>query len=332
MMKKKKVLITGVAGFVGSNLATELINRGYEVIGVDDLSHGSLRNIEIFLKHDLFHFVQGDVCNKSIIMEKAHDVDYIVHLAAFKIPRYGNALKTLMVNSKGTENILEISREQGCKVVFSSTSDIYGKNPSLPFSEESDLVLGQTRVKRWGYAVSKIFDEHLCFAYHEEFGVPLTIVRYFGGYGPGQHLSWRGGPQPVFIDCALRKQPLPIHGTGQQKRCFTYISDMVEGTIKAMESEAANGEVFNIGNSFEVSILTLATEIWNLIYPHEKPPIEFISYESFSGKYEDVMRRIPDMEKAKKILNFEAKIDLKEGLTQTIEWQKQVTTAVPKIS
>ncbi|KPK41825.1 MAG: nucleoside-diphosphate sugar epimerase [Omnitrophica WOR_2 bacterium SM23_29] len=319
----KTALITGVAGFIGSNLAEELIRRNYRIIGVDNFSQGFKRNIENLFKRPSFSFYEGDICNRDLMLEISKDVDWIIHLAAYKIPRYGNAMATLKVNIKGTENVLDAAKNNGCKVLFSSTSDIYGKNPSPPFSEDSDILLGQTNVKRWSYAVSKIYDEHLCFAYQEEYGVPIVILRYFGGYGPNQNLTWWGGPQSVFIDCALRKKPLPVHGNGKQTRSFTYVSDITEGTIAALENKDAPGQAFNIGNRREISIIELARMIWKMVNPKDEPLIEFISYRSFSGKYEDVPRRIPDTSKTSKLLNFNPKIELEEGLPITIEWQKQ---------
>lgn len=318
----KKILITGVSGFVGSHLAKALLSRGYVVKGMDNLSQGAQRNMDSFIHHPHFSFHKGDVCDFETVEKLALDVDGIAHLAAFKIPRYGGASKTLLINTKGTENILEIGRKNKTRIVFSSTSDVYGKNPNVPFHENSDLLMGHTKIGRWAYAVSKIYDEHLCLAYKEEYAVPISIVRYFGGYGPHQHLTWWGGPQSVFIDCALKGKAIPIHGDGKQTRSFTYISDLVLGTIAALEKEEAIGEVFNIGNDREISIVELASMIWKMIRK-EDPIFEFISYGNFSRQYEDVMRRIPDISKSQKILNFVAKTSLEEGLPQTIEWQKQ---------
>lgn len=318
-----RVLITGVAGFVGSNLAKELLRRDYHVLGVDNLSHGFKRNIETLFKSKSFNFYKEDICNPDFILKIGKKLDGIFHLAAYKIPRYGNALATLKINIKGTENVLEAAKKNKCKVVFSSTSDVYGKNPILPFSEKSDLVLGETNVMRWAYAVSKIYDEHLCFAYQEEFGLPIVILRYFGGYGPHQNLTWWGGPQSVFITAALKKEPLPIHGNGKQTRSFTYISDIVKATILAMENKGAVGEIFNIGNKREINIIALARMTWKMINPHKKPLLEFVSYKTFSKKYEDVSRRVPDIEKAEKILNFIPQVELEEGLPLTIHWQRK---------
>ena len=319
-----RVLITGVAGFVGSNLAKELLRRDYHVLGVDNLSQGFKRNIESLFKSKSFNFYKEDICNPRFILKISNKLDGIFHLAAYKIPRYGNALATLRINIKGTENILELARKNKCKVVFSSTSDVYGKNPMLPFSESSDLVLGETNVARWSYAASKIYDEHLCFAYSDEFKIPVVILRYFGGYGPQQNLTWWGGPQSVFISASLNKVALPIHGNGKQTRSFTYVSDMVRGTILAMESRNAVGEIFNIGNKREISIIELAKMIWKMINPNKKPLFEFIPYKTFSRKYEDVSRRVPGIEKAHNLLNFIPQVELEEGLPLTIDWQRKL--------
>lgn len=318
------VLITGVAGFIGSNLARELLRKDYKVIGIDNFSQGFKRNIESLFTYKSFNFYEGDVCNLDLLSKIGKKLDGIFHLAAYKIPRYGNTLATLKINIKGTENVLEVAKKNKCKVVFSSTSDVYGKNPTLPFSEKSDLVLGATNISRWAYASSKIYDEHLCFAYQEEFGLPVVILRYFGGYGPHQNLTWWGGPQSVFITAALKKEPLPIHGKGKQTRSFTYISDIVRGTILAMENKNAVGEIFNIGNQRELNIIALARMIWKMINPHKKPLFELVSYKTFSRKYEDVSRRVPDTEKAEKILDFSSQVELEEGLPLTIDWQRKL--------
>lgn len=321
----KTILITGVAGFVGSNLAQRLLDKGYQVRGIDNLSQGFKRNIEHLSGNPSFIFYEADVCEAATVLKISEKSDCIVHLAAYKIPRYGNALATLTINTKGTESVLEAARKNKCKVVFSSTSDVYGKNPQLPFSEKSAMVLGETTIKRWAYAVSKIYDEHLCFAYQEEYGVPIVILRYFGGYGPHQNLTWRGGPQSVFINAAFKKERIPIHGDGTQTRSFTYIADIVESTVAAVENEKAAGEVINVGSNHEICIKELAVLIWKMINKDTDPLFEFLSYDNFSGKYEDVQKRVPDITKAKNIFGFVPKITLEEGLAYTIDWQRKVS-------
>ncbi|MCI0418180.1 MAG: GDP-mannose 4,6-dehydratase [Acidobacteria bacterium] len=319
----EKILVTGAAGFIGSNLCGALLAKGHAVCAVDNLSQSTTRNIEKHFGCSGFEFVQEDVRNEPAILRLAEGATVLVHLAAYKIPRYGNALDTLTINVHGTESVLKAAREHKSRVVFASTSDVYGKNPHLPFAETHDLYLGETNVKRWAYAVSKIMDEHYAFAYQQEYGVSVTALRFFGGYGPGQNTTWWGGPQSVFIDAALKDQPMEIHGDGLQTRSFTYISDHVDGILRTMFSPKAVGEIFNLGNVHEISILDLALLVWRLAGRGE-PKVKLISYQAF-GKYEDVRNRVPEISKARELLGFEPKVGLEEGLRKTIEWQRSVT-------
>lgn len=320
----RKVVITGAAGFVGSNLVGALLNKGYTVVGLDNLSQGFLRNLDECLTNSKFTFVQDDVRDSASLCKVVPGAEAIIHLASYKIPRYGNAYDTLTINVKGTENVLRAALDNKCRVIFASTSDVYGKNPALPFGEKSDLYLGETTVKRWSYAVSKMLDEHLCFAYQKEYGLPVSIVRYFGGYGPKQNLTWWGGPQSVFIACALEDRPMPIHGDGLQTRTFTHASDLVDGTIRVLESAQTIGEIFNIGNTKPISIIELAKTIWRLVRGPERPKIEVVPYRSFSGRYEDVRNRVPDISKARTVLGFDPQVELEDGLISTIAWQKGI--------
>ena len=321
----KNILVTGAAGFIGSHLSELFVQEGYKVIGLDNLSYGTLQNLASILGHSQFEFVQGDVRDFKLLLELGRRVDAVVHLAAYKIPRYGNALETLDVNVKGIENVLKISQRVKCRVIFASTSDVYGKNPSLPYSESSDFYMGSPQIPRWSYAISKILGEHLCFIYSKEHGVPMTILRYFGSYGPRQNLTWWGGPQSIFIDCALKNKTLPIHGDGLQTRSFTYIQDTIEGTLRALERKEAIGKVINIGNFEEMTILELGRKIWKFVRGSEAPLIEFVPYRQFPGRYEDVRRRVPDVHLAKEVLGFTPRTSIDEGLIPTIEWQKSVT-------
>ncbi len=321
------IVVTGAAGFIGSHLSELLIQKGFTVVGLDNLSYGLLQNLSSLMGHSRFEFIQGDVRDLDLLLKISGRADAVVHLAAYKIPRYGNALETLQVNVKGTENVLKVSQKTGCKTVFASTSDVYGKNPDLPFSENSDFCMGSPMVRRWSYAISKILGEHLCFIYHKEQGVPITILRYFGSYGPRQNLSWWGGPQSVFIDCALKNRPLPVHGDGLQTRSFTYVKDTVEGTLKALENDEAVGKAMNLGSTEEIAILDLGKKIWKLIRGPEPPKIEFIPYHQFPGRYEDVRRRIPDIRLAEQILEFTPGTPLDAGLLRTIAWQRSLTPA-----
>src|SRR5438093_4134146 len=318
----ESIVVTGAAGFIGSNLSRALLERGHAVCGIDNLSQSTMLNVEPLVEHRSFRFVREDVRDGAAMQRLAAGATVVVHLAAFKIPRYGNALDTLLVNTHGTESMLKAAARVGARLVLASTSDVYGKSPHLPFAETNDLYLGETSVKRWAYATSKIFDEHLCFAYQQERGVPVTILRFFGSYGPGQNRTWWGGPQSVFIDAALRGQPMDVHGDGQQTRSFTYVDDTVDGIVRAMFSARAGGEILNIGSTKPVTIQALAEMVWRLAGTGE-PKTRRVSYQAF-GRYEDVRARVPEIGKAREVLGFEPRVDLEEGLRRTISWQRSV--------
>lgn len=321
-----KVLITGVAGFLGSHLLDRFLADGHTVVGIDNLSMGSRANLAHQLANPRFQFLERDVVDASTFSQLDTHFDRIVHLAAFKIPRYGKAIDTLRINYQGTDNVLQFASKVGCKCVIASTSDIYGRNPKLPFAEDDESVIGSSKVARWSYAVSKLFDEHLAFAYQDSNGIPVTVLRFFGSYGPRQHLSWWGGPQSVFIEAALLGKEIPIHGDGMQTRSFTYVSDTVEGIYAAAMKQEANGEVFNIGSTHEITILELARIIHRLSGAPGEAKIRFVPYESFTGKaYEDVRRRVPDVTRCAQVLGVTAKVGLEEGLLQTIAWQRRFT-------
>lgn len=325
-VKNKTVLITGVAGFLGSNLLGKLLESGCRVVGIDNLSMGSMANLYPHLQDPAFRFIKADAMERSTFERVKEDVSCVVHLAAFKIPRYGKALDTLQVNYHCTDNVLRFGRERQCKCVLASTSDVYGRNLDVPFHEESSsCVIGDSQSPRWAYAVSKLFDEHLALAYQDAYGFPVVLLRFFGSYGPNQPLSWWGGPPPVFIDAVLNDRTLPIHGDGLQTRSFTYVTDTVDGIYRAIVREEANGRVLNIGSTEEVTILELAHRVHRVCGKSGLPKIELVPYESFTGKkYEDVRRRVPDTTLAREMLRFETRVPLDEGLKLTVEWQRQV--------
>lgn len=325
-MSSKKVLVTGVAGFLGSNLTERLLAEGHHVVGVDNLSMGLMSNLTEAIGNSSFRFIKGDVTDRKIFSGLDDDIDVLVHLAAFKIPRYGKAIDTLKINYYGTENALDFGKERGIKCVLASTSDVYGRNPDVPFSEEhSDSLIGNSKAPRWSYAVSKLFDEHLALAYQDAYGFPVTLLRFFGSYGPRQALSWWGGPPPVFINSVLNNETIPIHGDGQQTRSFTYVSDTIDGMYQAIMRDAANGEILNIGSKEEVTILELAKRVKLASGTPGELNYELVPYESFSkNKYEDVMRRVPDTTLCEKLLGVKARVSLDEGLKRTIAWQQQV--------
>ncbi|MBS1574115.1 MAG: GDP-mannose 4,6-dehydratase [Bacteroidetes bacterium] len=317
-----KILITGVAGFIGSNLAKRLLDRGHSVTGIDNLNYGFLRNIEPIKNHPNFEYIMGDIANPLMLNNVKADI--VIHLASQKIPRYTNALRTLEENYLMLRNVVQKCIHDKSKIIFASTSDVYGKNPDVPFNEESALVMGPTTVKRWAYALSKMYGEQYIIANHEEYGIDYTITRFFGSYGPHQNLTWWGGPQSVFIEKAFKKESIDIHGDGSQTRTFTYVEDTVSCLVLCVENEKSKNEIFNTGGrSKEISIKDLAILIWKLVNGEKsEPKLNFIPYSTF-GKYEDVMRRVPNISKIKNTLGFEPQWDLESGLRATIEWQKQ---------
>jgi len=328
-----KILLTGVAGFLGSNLLNKLLNEGHQVVGIDNLSMGKLDNISPHLENANFEFLQRDIVEESTFSTLASDFDVIVHLAAFKIPRYGKAVDTLQINAKGTENLLEFARAHKIKSVLASTSDVYGMSPDLPFKEDGNCLVGNSKVPRWAYAVSKLFDEHLALAYMEAYDFPVVLLRFFGSYGPNQHLTWWGGPQSVFIEKIIKDEVIPIHGDGQQTRTFTFVEDTVRGIYSAMMKEEANGEIFNIGagGDQEITILGLAQLLKRVSGTPGELKYELIPYDQISKgrKYQDVMRRVPDTTKAEQILGFKAKISVEDGMKRTFDWQREILAKQP---
>lgn len=320
-----RILITGVAGFIGSNLASRLLGLGYDVTGVDNFTYGHERNISVFRTHTIFRFIKGALESPECLYSERADI--IVHLASQKIPRYTNSHRTLEDNLNNLRKIVSKCISDKSRLIYASTSDVYGKNPEVPFTEESSLVLGPTNVKRWAYAVSKIHGEHYIIACSDEFGLEYTIARFFGAYGPNQNLTWWGGPQSVFIAKSLNREEMEIHGDGRQTRTFTYIDDTVDALVRIIENRSSDNNVFNVGTTenCEISVVSLATMIWKMIHGQgSEPPLKFIPYASF-GNYEDVMARVPDITKIRNMLGFNPVWGLEEGMKKTIEWQKRVS-------
>lgn len=324
----KKILITGCAGMIGSHLLDELLKLGdYEIIGIDNFSFGSRENIKHNFDNSKFKFYSIDIFDIDTLKILARDVDTIVHLAAVKkIDEKTSGIPTLTTNVTGTENILKIASMWNCKVVFASTSDVYGMSNDLPFREDGDLLLGPSMIKRWAYAVSKLYCEQLAFAYYKDKNVPVVILRYFGGYSNRSKLLWSGGHIPIFIDAILNGTKVPIHGDGSQTRSMAFITDIVDGTLKAMESDKAVGEIINIGNDEEISVLESAKIIHKIVSNGKELNIEFIPYENVFGSYKDIQKRKPDLTKAKDLLGYTPKVSFAEGVRETLITMKSSTT------
>lgn len=317
-----RVLVTGGAGFIGSHLVERLLRLGHEVVVLDDLTTGHTRFLETVLHHPNHTFVQGSVIDRALIRQAIASCDVVYHLAAVLGVKntVDDPLKVIAANLDGTRVVVEEAFAKGIKVVFASTSEVYGKSQALPFHEDADRVLGSTTVNRWCYATAKAMDEHLCLAYAGK-GLSVVILRYFNAYGPRAVATAYGGVVPRFIRAALSGAPLTVYGTGLQKRCFTYISDIVDGTIAAA-APAANHKIINLGSQDEISVGMLAEKIVELA--KSKSEIQRVPYsEAYGPGYEDMMRRVPNLERANTALGYKPKIDLNHGLQNTIQWFRE---------
>ncbi|MBN1876329.1 MAG: NAD-dependent epimerase/dehydratase family protein [Anaerolineae bacterium] len=322
-MTKKTFLVTGGAGFIGSNLVDALLLANHRVVVLDDLSVGKRANFAHHISNPDFEFIQGSVLDMSVVDRLVAAVDGVYHLAAVVGVTYvvQNPLHGILVNSKGTENVFAAAHKYRRKVLFASTSEIFGKSTQVPFKETDNSVFGPTSVPRWAYALAKALDEQLAFAYYRQEGLPVTVIRYFNAYGPRLDPRGYGSVIARFITQALAGQPLTVYGDGQQTRSFTFVKDSVRGTMAAMDFCRGEGMAFNIGNPEEVTIATLAHHIQQLVNPDLE--IVHIPYEQAYGKnFEETRRRLPDVSRAAEILDFRATVPLIEGLQWTISWFK----------
>ncbi len=315
-----KILITGVAGMIGSHVLDRSVEAGYTITGIDNLSIGKLENIAHHLDKKAFTFVEGDVLDRSLLNDIGADADIILHLAATKkISESDCAARTLDGNTKSTENCLELARTTGARVVFASTSDVYGMAVKFPIHEDHNLILGPPHIKRWSYAVSKLYGEQLCFAYHKDYGIPVVVIRYFGAFSERSSFTWSGGHVPVFIDMVLKDEPLTIHGDGSQTRSMAAVDDVVDGTMRCLESDKAVGEVINIGNDEEMTILESARVIHRLAATGNDLKIEFIPFRKIFGDYTEIKRRVPDLSKAERLLDYRPTQDFEPYVKKIID-------------
>jgi UDP-glucose 4-epimerase len=318
-----KVGITGAAGFIGSHLCDRLLAEEVEVVGVDDLSRGSLANLDSALRSPLFRFERLDCTRRRELRSAFNGCDAIIHLAAQKIPRYGGALMTLEANVAGVNAAAGVALALDADLLIASTSDVYG-NAEAPFREDGNVVLGPPTSRRWAYAVSKLYDEHVCLALAEERDLRVTIMRFFGSYGPRNHPSWWGGPQAAFIEVLLDGGIMDIHGDGQQVRTFTFVSDTVDGIVRALRTPQARGEIVNIGGDRPTTILELASLVQEAVGLSSQPlRARFVPYDALPGKYQDVRYRVPDNTKAAALLGFSARVGIEEGLARTAAWHRE---------
>lgn len=314
-----RVLITGGAGFIGSHLSQRLLDGGHQVTVIDDLSTGSLDNIQAFRGHPHFRFVYDSVRNVNIMNLLVEQCDVVYHLAAAVGVKLivEQPVHTIETNIHGTEVVLSVANKFGKKVLLASTSEVYGKSEAVPFREDDDTVLGSTRFSRWSYACSKAIDEFLGLAYHQQYGLPVIIVRLFNTVGPRQTGRY-GMVIPRFVERALRNEPIEIYGNGRQTRCFCCVCDVIRALEDLMNAPEAPGRVFNLGSSEEVTIEELADRVIRLV--GSKSPKIFLSYEEAYGRpFDDMIRRIPDLTRIRELIHYEPTYTLDEILKMIVE-------------
>lgn len=317
-IRAMRVLVTGGAGYIGSHLVDALCEAGHEVRILDDLSTGKAANLAGRL--DQVHLVNGSILDGPLVDREVEAAQLVFHLAAAVGVRHivDDPLASLLVNTRGTENVLGACFRFWRKVLVASTSEVYGKTAKVPMREDDDRVLGPTTVHRWSYSTAKAIDEHLAFAYAAS-SLPMVIVRYFNSYGPRLDERGYGSVVANFLRQAIAGEPLTVHGDGSQSRCFTYVDDTVRGTMLAAFTAEAEGKVFNLGSPRETTVIQLAEMIKAAVGSDSS--IEPTAYETYYGPgFEDTRRRVPDISRAGEILDWEPRVALEEGLALTIEW------------
>jgi UDP-glucose 4-epimerase len=312
------IIVTGGAGYIGSHLVDRLVSLGHDVTVIDDLSTGNLANLAQS-RNDV-RFVHDTILNRKVVDKLIRRSDVVFHLAAGVGVGHivERPLEALITNTRGAEHVIEACVKHDKRLMLASTSEIYGKTHTMPMSEDDDRVLGSTTVARWGYSTAKAIDEHLALAYAQQ-GLRMSVVRYFNSYGPRLDPRGYGSVVANLFRQALANEPLTVHGDGTQTRCFTFVDDTVEGTVRAGFDVNAEGRVFNIGNDHETTINDLATII--IAMTQSQSTIRHVSYEERYGKgFEDTKRRVPDVRRAEQVLGFRARVGLEDGLQRTLQW------------
>lgn len=315
----RKVLVTGGGGFLGSHLVDALLMLGDEVFVLDTGSDARLRHNLANLR---FHFIPDSILNDRMVESLMLRCELVYHLASVQGTEHpiADPYKVLNVNVNGTQRVLQAAHKYNRTFVFASSSEVYGRNPATPFREDSDRVLGATTMERWTFATAMSTCEHFCYAY-AKMGLRMVILRYFNVYGPGQESHDRGSVLSIFMEKALRGEDLPVIGDGSQVRCFTYVHDAVEATLKAGLVEAAVGQAFNVGSAVPISVGDLARLILRVTgcaTSMVSVPLSTI----YGQSYEDVPARIPDTARLREVLGVTAETPLEEGLRRTVAWMR----------
>lgn len=313
-----RILITGGAGFIGSHLAERLVTDGHTVTALDDLSTGRIENLAALDGHSRFGFVMGSILDAGLLEELASDADCIVHLAAAVGVKLimDEPSRSILTNVNGTENVLRAALKRNTPTFIASTSEVYGKSRKFPFSEDDDLTIGATKNLRWSYACAKTLDEFLTLSYVREAQLPAVVLRFFNTTGPRQTGRY-GMVLPTFVQAALEGQPLRVHGSGAQTRCFGHVADVVEAMVRLIATPAARGQVFNVGNDQEVSILGLAEQV--IMATGSSSPIELVPYSRvYPEGFEDMERRLPDVSKLERAIGFRPRRPLSEIIADVV--------------
>ncbi|MBP0021210.1 MAG: SDR family NAD(P)-dependent oxidoreductase [Cyanobacteria bacterium SBLK] len=320
----KTYLITGGAGFIGSHISETLIEQGYRVLAIDNLSTGSLENIRHLLNHPNFHFAYASITDEVVLDRLMSEADVAIHLAAAVGVQLivEKPVHTIETNVMGMESVLQAAIRYRVKTVIASTSEVYGKGNKVPFVEDDDVVLGPTCRSRWAYAASKMVDEFLALAYYREKGLPVVIARLFNTVGPRQTGQY-GMVIPRFVQQALKGDNLSVYGDGRQSRCFVHVVDAVRALLKLAECSEAIGEVFNVGSTEEISILELAQKVIDLTARTAKENescIDFVPYgKAYAPGFEDMQRRVPDNTKIQQYIDWQPSKSLEEILQDVID-------------
>lgn len=314
-----KYLITGGAGFIGSHLVEQLVSRGDSVTVLDDLSTGNVNNLSKVMSR--IEVQDGNILDEVLINRLISKSDYVVHLAAalgvFNI--VNQPLKSLQTNLKGSEIVLEAVDKHKKPILLASTSEIYGKNDKIPLNEEDDRIVGHPLKSRWSYSEAKAIDESLAFFYHQENGLPIRIVRFFNTSGPRQVGDY-GMVLPRFVSSALRNEQISVFGDGNQTRCFCHVSDTVKAVLLVMDSEKSIGQVFNVGNDQQISIMELAKMV--IKTAGSSSTIVTLPYlEAYAEGFEDMLRRVPDISKIRKSLGWSPQIGLDQIIQDVVDFQ-----------